>query len=188
MRLNPSAPLLGPLGSSNLNATELENLVITNGSADNEGGGGLRIEGEPGRLAVRLTNTVVSNNQSSVDGGGILVQATADETVGGVWPSLLEIYSNAPDNNAIGGPSVITQNSAGRDGGGIACISQFNQFVSATVRIDRSIVANNSAVRDGGGIASTGCSLRLYPSSPSIVSGITGNTAGRKRRWPVPER
>lgn len=167
------------LGSSNLNATELKNLLITNGSADNEGGGGLRIEGRPGWLGVRLTNVTVSNNQSAVDGGGIKVRATDSEDPNGVFPTLLEIYADAPDNSSINGQSLIAQNSADRDGGGIACISSFDQFASATVRIDRSIVANNSANRDGGGIASTGCSLRLYPSSPTIISGITGNTAGR---------
>ena len=179
LNANSNGRVFHIIGSANPSATVLENLIITNGSGDNEGGGGIRIEGRPGLLGVRLINTSLNNNQSAVDGGAIKVVATDEQAPDGLYPTLLELANTAQDNNSISGQTVITQNSAERDGGGIACRSSSTQFASPTVRIDRGFLLNNSAGRDGGGISSVGCSLRLYLASPTVIGGLMGNAAGR---------
>ncbi|MGY6588562.1 MAG: hypothetical protein ACXIUB_09790 [Wenzhouxiangella sp.] len=145
----------------------LENLTITNGSASGSfGGGGLLVNGRPGRLAVELNNVHVNNNNASFSGGGISVRVNG-ENVAGADPLLVM------DNL-----SQITGNTATNDGGGLSCFAPAGILGSANttlVRLGTVALVGNEA-RNGGGVAINGCDMVvLYPGV--FLLGIVNNTA-----------
>jgi hypothetical protein len=107
----------------NLGAVTIRNLIISNGYADNYGGG--IYNGSSGRLT--LTNSTVSGNTAESDGGGIA-------NYGG---------------NLIVANSTVSGNSAYRGGGIMSFIFSDSTF---TTTITNSTVNGNSADRDGGNI------------------------------------
>ncbi|QOC21796.1 hypothetical protein IC757_12225 [Wenzhouxiangella sp. AB-CW3] len=153
----------------------LRDLVLTGGETDLEsGGGGLRIEGVPGLLAVALENVLVSFNTAErqdtsdprVRGGGIHVETTGDSE--GFTPML-----------TVDNASRITNNQAD-SGGGLACTATDNLPEDRTIiRLGSATIDNNHAHMYGGGIMVNGCrNIFIYSGEGTTgLGGIAWNNA-----------
>lgn len=150
----------------------LENLELRGGN------GGLLVEGQLGRLAVQLSDVWIRGNHivnpSDPHGGGVRVRITTDSVGSSTSEPILSL-----DND-----TVIAQNSAIGDGGGLYCSSSLTGLHSQTsVRIGASLIMNNDADGNGGGVASSGCQrMFLYTGGPFFLfiptAGVLMNTAG----------
>lgn len=149
----------------------LENLTIQGGGGTQ--GAGVLVEGNPSRLLVRLVNVEISNNSRTGTfgaGAGLRIIQRAAHT------STLSFVT--VDND-----SLIVNNTAGGDGGGVHCQSAFGaNLLSPVLRMGTTLVANNTAGGDGGGIAISGCeNVLLLNGGPEVrgqpTGGIVNNDA-----------
>lgn len=173
VNLSTSAGFQGPRMVINL-----ERITITGGTAGpglNFGGGGLLVNGRPGGLEVNLRRVTVQSNTTDFNGGGISVRVN-DSSLGTSPPAMLDVDAE----------SVIAQNTAQGDGGGLSCFSETQTPPSTLVRLNQVFVAANEA-RNGGGIAVNGCynvlvypgiSLRGINSNSAVGGGLEGNGGG----------
>ena len=124
-------------------ALQLENLAIVNGAAPGAGGG-IRIEGNADRQRVVLSNVRVADNQTGGlgSGGGISIEATAPGSGSSSWLAI--------------GDSVIENNAANGDGGGIACFNLTGES-NGRITIGDTRITGNEADFRGGGVAVIGC-------------------------------
>ncbi|MGY6555477.1 MAG: hypothetical protein ACXIUM_13260 [Wenzhouxiangella sp.] len=158
-------------------AVRLENLNLINGNAPASfGGGGLLVNGRQGLLEVSVRNVQITGNTAAFNGGGVSVRINGDTAGTGTPPALLDIGQN----------SVIAQNTATLDGGGLSCFAAGAALVDTVVRLDRVGVIANEA-RNGGGIAVDGCyNVLVYPgislqgvtSNSAVGTGVHGNGGG----------
>lgn len=133
---------------------ELERLRITNGSATGNGGG-IHIKG--GGREIVLSNVQVDQNHSDGDGGGIRIQDAP-----GTALYLLDL-------------SVVVNNSAGGNGGGIAC-NMGGESSNAWVIFDRGQINDNQGV-NGGGVYADNCLMASH--AGGLLQGIVGNQASQ---------
>lgn len=151
----------------------LENLELQGGN------GGLLVEGQLGRLAVQVANVWIqgnhASNTSNPDGGGVRVRITSNSVGSSTSEPILSL-----DND-----TVIAQNSAIGDGGGLYCSSSLaqGQHIQTSVRIGAALIMSNDAQGNGGGVASVGCQrLFMYTGGPVALfiptGGVMMNTAG----------
>lgn len=152
------------LAATSFTQVNLENLIIRGGNNYGVfGGGGLMLNGRPGRLSVNLRNVIVRNNESnSGGGGGIKVRVTADRD--GAGPML------TVDND-----SQIFSNSTNGNGGGLSCESLVSPDTSTLIRLGSGPIALNKA-ENGGGISSTSCG-RIFHYAGSSLVGVHNNEA-----------
>lgn len=148
----------------------LENLIIRGGGGTGMAGGVL-VEGRPGRLAVNLVNVEISDNSHSGTeghGAGLRVEVTGDADGSGAFVTV--------DND-----SIIANNIAEGDGGGVYCQSSYNAGSMTLLRMGTTLVLGNEA-HSGGGLAVNGCrSVFLYNGGPIVLiipaGGFVNNTA-----------
>lgn len=170
---NNTASALAVLsGSTTTNRTViLENLRIRRGR--NTQGGGVLMNGYPGRLRVELRNVEISNNQAIAGGwlngvgGGIALLTAGPRQASG---AMLLI-----DNQ-----STLINNSAHSVGGGLACLDD-SASEGVLIRIGSTLVFQNTAA-SGAGMAFIGCQgVRLHNGGPFVTllpsGGIVSNTA-----------
>lgn len=143
----------------------LENIDIINGHASgNFGGGGIMIAGRVGSIAVQLRNVNINNNSTTWNGGGISVRVNSTLAASGGFPMLIM------DNS-----SLLSNNEADRNGGGLSCWSPADRPQATMIRLGTVAIANNQA-NNGGGLAIDGCDqVVLYPGV--FLLGVFGNTA-----------
>lgn len=143
----------------------LENLDIRNGSTTLAfGGGGILINGTPGRLAVNLKNVTVQNNVSDNSGGGVKVRVRAARD--GIGTLL------TADNDTL-----LASNSTNSNGGGIACESLVGSTGTATlIRWGAGPIASNQAENGGAISIENGCSRNFFYNG-AFLSGIVNNVA-----------
>ena len=109
---------------------------------------------------VELHNTSVFRNEATLDGGAVFTQGD---------PSNIIIIGTASTNTLyVFDGSIIDNNTAGRNGGGIYAIDDH-------VEINASTVSNNTAGNDGGGIYSIATSSNPVPSSIDMFSSLVLN-------------
>lgn len=126
------------------------------------GNGGLRMEGQLGRLSVQLQNTGIIENASSTSGGGIKVLIPHDSAHDGNSQSLLRI-----DND-----SQISHNSSDGDGGGIHCWQPSGTYFSRIlILVGNALISHNTAV-NGGGVSSDGCTSMYLDAGAPLLSGV----------------
>ncbi len=106
----------------------MEDSLITGNSAAGSGGGIYNDKDH-----VELYNTVVENNQAVLDGGGVFTEGNPSRDF------------NQPSTLYFRDGSLMNNNSAGRNGGGIFALNDH-------VEVTGSTVSNNTAGVDGGGI------------------------------------
>jgi hypothetical protein len=127
----------------------LENVEITGGNT-NTNGGGISLQG-PWRLVMAGAN--INDNVANGNGGGIYMSDPNAMRQRGFTPtprSSLEIYEN----------SLVSSNTA-QDGGGIACVGDVG------IEVFDSQIGTNEATSDGGGVFLTdGCQFELNDSGP----------------------
>lgn len=141
----------------------LNNIIITNNTANN--GGGIYNNSSN----ARISNVTISNNVAST-GGGIFCENNSNPTL-----SYVKLNNNSATNdgggmfNSSSNPSlsnvIITDNTAGVDGGGI------NNYASSP-SLNNVVFSGNVAGNNGGGMFNT---LSSSPVLRNIV--ISGNTA-----------
>lgn len=167
--INRSSADTGPLMD-----IRLMDLELVRGDAGDGylwGGGGLLVNGPPGRLRVTLENVWVTNNRTNTIGGGIHVRMNADRS--GTSLPILTL-----DND-----SFVAQNKAGEDGGGIACSSNgFFPGAETLIRLGAGGIVNNEADGHGGGLFLDGCrNVWVYGGlSNNPLAAIVMNTAGER--------
>lgn len=148
----------------------LENLIIRGGGGSGLAGGVL-VEGRPGRLVANLVNVEISENSHSGTNGhgaGLRVEVTGDADGGGAFVTV--------DND-----SIIANNTAEGDGGGIYCESGYSAGSMTILRLGTTLVLGNEA-NNGGGLAVNGCrSVFLYSGGPIVLiipaGGFVNNVA-----------
>jgi uncharacterized protein YjdB len=131
---------------------EINNSIIENNSAINDGGGVL-ISGS--NITMNITNSTINNNTATVDAGGISAFAFYTGTV-------------TIDN------SNITNNSA-LNGGGLKVQSYYTDFYTT---LTNTTVDNNTASTAGGGIYSIPAGINSVVLNKSTLSNNTANNAG----------
>ncbi len=159
----------------------ISNVTITGGSAEDEDGGGIYVDGD---ATLSLSNSVVIDNHASDagSGGGIYVEDGTSATISGsnigtvLSPNTTEedgggIYVGEGSSLTINGASTVTGNTAGEDGGGIYLDGNVQQ--PSTLAITGSTISGNHAESDGGGIF-------VNDNSTATITGstISGNSAG----------
>lgn len=142
----------------------LENLHITGGAAtDGLGGGGVLVQGRPGKLEVNLRNVTVNANSAENDGGGVNVRIN-NSRLNGSSPLL------TMDNE-----SVLSNNTAGGNGGGLNCTSSVAAGDDVVILLGTVPIVSNAA-DNGGAVALDRCAhVQLYPGFGT--DGIAGNMA-----------
>lgn len=139
-------------------------------------GGGIRNH-ENGILVLNDSN---ASRNSAVDGGGIYNEGTVTLT----GTTISENRAQQSDGGGIfNGPGAIlmlsdcavSENVAGRDGGGIRGFSDFFDQGDSVITVIDSVVSGNSAMDVGGGIANVSATLTLLNST---VSENTANAGG----------
>lgn len=163
-------------GAGAFRQINLENLAVKGSNGANAAG--ILVEGRVGQLQVNLRNVEISGNQrtggATAHGAGLRI-LTTDDTLGG--GPLVTV-----DND-----SVIADNTAAGDGGGIYCQSGHDNGTSTVLRVGKTPILNNQA-SNGGGIAVDGCrNVHLYsggaivlffPTGGIGVNNATGNGGG----------
>lgn len=143
----------------------LENVEIRNGHATgNFGGGGLVVNGRQGAISVQLRNSFINNNSTTRSGGGISVRVNGQAVAGSAPPMLVM------DNSTL-----LSNNTADENGGGLSCFSPPDRPQGTVVRLGTVAVVNNQAA-NGGGIAVNGCDMVVLYPGVSLL-GIFNNTA-----------
>ena len=147
----------------------ISDLTITNGRNDESEGGAIRML--PGSK-LTLTNCIISNNSTAVDGGAISVNGSTD-SCGGLETTLILNYCTVSANSAsaFGGAiasvacgqtavtinsCTITGNEAGLAGGGLYNDGGTRRSGVAKLTITNSTVSGNSADNAGGALANDG--------------------------------
>lgn len=126
------------------------------------GNGGLKMEGQLGRLSVQLQNTGITENTSSTSGGGIKVLIPHDSAHDGNAQPLLRI-----DND-----SQISHNSSDGDGGGIYCWQPSGtHFSRIIILVGNALISHNTAA-NGGGVSSHGCTSMYFDAGAPLLSGV----------------
>lgn len=165
----------------------ISNLTITNGSNDDSEGGAIRVL--PGSK-LTLSNCIISNNSTSVDGGAIFVGST--DSCGGLQTNLILNYCTVSGNSAsaFGGAiaseacaqtmvtinsCTISGNEAGLAGGGL-----YNDAGTRRGRvrltIKNSTISGNSADNAGGAIENDGAELIVSYCTISDNSALLGDS------------
>jgi predicted outer membrane repeat protein len=146
----------------------------------NTNGGGIRVFARPGRFEMRLIDTeILGNAAPDGDGGGIYLRGSASEIVDD---------PGNPDEGPllfIDDRSIVFNNFAGEDGGGIHCSNAFTPGAIPLIRAGSALIQNNTAGRHGGGVYAENCYSVFRTGSPWYFSptlsfftgGIVNNTA-----------
>lgn len=146
----------------------------------NTNGGGVRVFARPGLFEMRLIDAEIMGNAApDGDGGGIYLRGSAGEIV--------DDPSN-PDEGPllfVDDRSIIFNNFAGEDGGGIHCSNAFTPGQIPLIRAGSALIQNNTAGRNGGGVYAENCYSVFRTGSPWYSSptlsfftgGIINNTA-----------
>ncbi len=163
-------------GAGAFRQINLENLAVKGSNGANAAG--LLVEGRVGQLQVNLSNVEISGNQrtggTTAHGAGLRI-LTTDDTLGG--GPLVTV-----DND-----SIIADNTAAGDGGGIHCQSSHDNGSSTVLRVGKTPIFNNQA-SNGGGIAVDGCQnvylysggavVLFFPTGGIALNNATGNGGG----------
>jgi len=132
--------------ANNVTAFNLNNLTVRNGNPGSAVGGGVRAGNSD---TVTLTNVVVSNSSTALNGGGIYTTANLTLT-----------------------DSTVRDNSAGSTGGGIANAQPGIISVSATT------ISGNGAGTGGGGFDNSSVQAASATLTNVTISGNSANTNG----------
>ncbi len=143
----------------------LENVTVTNGHATGSfGGGGLMVNGRQGAISVQLRNSFITNNSTTRSGGGISVRINNQV-----------VDTSAPPMLVMDNSTLLSNNTADENGGGLSCFSPPDRPQGTVVRLGTVAVVNNQAA-NGGGIAVDGCDMVVLYPGVSLL-GIFNNTA-----------
>jgi hypothetical protein len=172
----------------------MQGFVITNGdasdSSDGPGstGGGIR---DQGNTSLTLTNMVITDNVANADGGGVVMENSANST----W--MLTVNNSTISNNHAGDAgggidtdgagtvtinpgTIISGNTDVNQGAGvyIDAIQVGTIFVSASMTMTETIVSDNQAINtgitaSGGGISNAGNGTMTI-----VASTVAGNFSG----------
>ncbi|MEH1931596.1 beta strand repeat-containing protein [Nostoc sp.] len=158
-----------------------QTLSVSNSSiSDNrasDSGGGIGVgdyEDTYSGITITVSNSIISGNSAlKGDGGGIYDGAGGGGSYDTTGAIIISIPGLTPNTlNVIN--SIISNNSAGADGGGIYNHSELQyeifNFTSSTINVTNSIISGNSAGADGGSISNLGILI-------VTKSTISGNTA-----------
>ena len=187
--INPSAALTSPMFSVTMTGFTITNGVASPGDDAGGSGGGIRDQNNDN---LTLNNMIVTRNSATADGGGLVMDNTADST----WTLTINksIISNNHAGDAGGGidtdgpgtviinaGSVVSGNTDLNQGAGIYIDAPFDTH-SANLTMTGTIVSNNQAINpgitsSGGGISNAGDGLMTIVNC-TVSNNVSGGNGG----------
>jgi predicted outer membrane repeat protein len=166
-------------GGGSARQINLENLLIRGSSGSSAAG--VAVEGRIGQLQVNLRNVEIADNSrtGSVAARGAGLRVVTSAAAVGAGPMV-----------TVDDDSLIINNQAEGDGGGVYCESSHANGDHVPLRIGNAVIAGNEAA-NGGGVAIAGCrNVELYTGgeivlviiipvpSGGIINNIASNNGG----------